>query len=109
MAAYPLKRKGWCTLSYIKLYGFSFCRGFLIARLHTKVLWTKLNGEYALCGLLILIPEQADRLRDSSFLELNSGFQCPGFRVPQAKNPPFQNRNNLSWCETILKYSYDTV
>ena len=62
MAAYPLKRKGCCTLSYIKLYGFSCCRGFLIARLHTKVLWTKLNGEYALCGLLILIPEQADRL-----------------------------------------------
>ena len=49
------------------------------------MLWTELNGESDLCGLLLLIPEQANRLLDSRFLELNSGFQSPGLRVPQAK------------------------
>ena len=36
---------------------------------------------------------------DSGFLKLYSGFQSPGFQIPQAKSPEFQNPGSLSWGE----------
>ena len=34
---------------------------------------------------------------DSGFLELYSGFQSPGFRIPQQKFPTFRNVDSLIW------------
>ena len=38
---------------------------------------------------------------DSGFLKLNSWFQSPRFRIPQAKNPACLNPDYLSWGDMI--------
>lgn len=98
VAAYPLKRKGWCTFSYVKRYGFSCYRMFLIARLPPKgcygLSWTvntRFEGFYywylskpIVCG----IPD---------FLSW-FGIPKPRTSGSTSKIPPFRNPDNLSWC-----------
>ena len=45
---------------------------------------------------------------DSRFIELHSGFQGPGFRIPQQKVPRFWNSNSLTWGDATCKISLTT-
>ena len=45
----------------------------------------------------------------SGFLELNSGFQSPGFRIFQAKYPGFRNMDYLTCYEMLSREAYYMV
>ena len=65
-----------------------------------STLWIRIPGTGFLipCQWILWIPD-SNRWRNSGFLKLDSGFQFPGIRIPQAMISRIQNPYYLIWGE----------